>query len=141
MFAKLKSAFTGKVSKFSGRTDFLEAVCAASALVAAADGDVSDAEVNATVKSVSSNAQLASAFDQRAIEKTAETMLRRAQGGRVGRAGLMKEIDDIKADAEMAETVLLSALDVADDVGISAEERAVLDKIAKALGLSLANYE
>lgn len=35
MFNKLKNAFAGKVNKYSGKKDFLEAVCAACALVAA----------------------------------------------------------------------------------------------------------
>jgi len=141
MFAKLKEKLSGSVNKYSGRKDFLEAVCAASALVAAADGDVSDAEVEQTVKAITSNAQLSAAFKTAEIERTADAMLKRAQGGRVGRAGLYKEIEDIKADHDMAETVLLSALDVADHGGIDAKEREVLAKIASTLGLNLANYD
>ena len=141
MFAKLKEKLSGSVNKYSGRKDFLEAVCAASALVAAADGDVSDAEVDKTVKAITSNAQLSAAFKTAEIERTADAMLKRAQGGRVGRAGLYKEIEDIKADHDMGETVLLSALDVADHGGIDAKEREVLAKIASTLGLNLANYD
>ncbi|NTF35535.1 tellurite resistance TerB family protein [Agrobacterium rubi] len=141
MFAKIKEKLSGSVNKYSGRKDFLEAVCAASALVAAADGDVSDAEVNQTIKAITSNAQLSGAFNTRDIETTADAMLKRAQGGRVGRAGLFKEIEDIKADHDMAETVLLSALDVADHGGIDDKEKEVLGKIASALGLTLANYD
>jgi len=141
MFAALKSKFSGGVNKYSGRKDFLEAVCAASALVAAADGDVSDAEVDQTVKAVASNASLSAAFKPSEIERVADTMLKRAQGGRVGRSGLYKELEDIANDHDMSETVLLSALDVADHGGISAEEKAVLTKIAQTLGLNLANYD
>lgn len=141
MFAKLKEKLSGSVNKYSGRKDFLEAVCAASALIAAADGDVSDAEVDQTVKAITANAQLSAAFKTAEIERTADAMLKRAQGGRVGRAGLYKEIEDIKADHDMGETVLLSALDVADHGGIDAKEREVLAKIASTLGLNLANYD
>jgi len=42
MFNSLKKKFGGGVKKFSGKTDFLEAVCASSALVAFADGECSD---------------------------------------------------------------------------------------------------
>lgn len=140
MFAALKSKFTGTVSKFSGRKDFLEAVCAASALVAFADGDASDDEINGTIKSITSNASLSGSFSTREIETTAERMLQRAQGGRVGRNGLYKEIEDVKADAEMAETVLLTALDVADSGGIDDKEKAVLAEIAKRLSLNLTSY-
>lgn len=141
MFAALKSKLSGNLNKYSGRKDFLEAVCAASALVAAADGDVSDAEVDQTIKAITSNASLAAAFKTSEIERTADVMLKRAQGGRVGRNGLYKEIEDVAADHEMSETVLLSALDVADNGGIDASEKAVLTKVAQTLGLNLANYD
>lgn len=141
MFAALKSKLTGGVNKYSGRKDFLEAVCAASALVAAADGDVSDAEVDQTIKAITSNANLSAAFRTQEIERTADAMLNRAKGGRVGRSGLYKEIEDVSSDHDMAETVLLSALDVADQGGIDDKEKAVLGTIAQKLGLNLANYD
>lgn len=141
MFAALKSKLSGGVNKYSGRKDFLEAVCAASALVAAADGDVSDSEVDQTIKAISSNAQLSAAFKSAEIERTADVMLKRAQGGRVGRSGLYTEIEQIANDHDMAETVLLSALDVADHGGISAQEKEVLSKVAQKLGLNLASYD
>lgn len=141
IFAKLKSAVSGNVNKYSGRKDFLEAVCAAAALVAAADGDISDKEVDQTMKAVSSNASLSAAFKTSEIERIADSMLKRAQGGRVGRSGLYKELEDISHDHDMSETVLLSALDVADNDGISTEEKAVLSKVAQTLGLNLANYD
>lgn len=141
MFAKLKEKLSGGVNRYSGRKDFLEAVCAASALVAAVDGDVSDAEVDQTIKAITSNASLSASFKTQEIERTADAMLKRAQGGRVGRSGLFKEIEDIASDHEMAETVLLSALDVADHGGIDDKEKAVLANIAQRLGLNLANYD
>ncbi|EFO33575.1 TerB [Roseibium sp. TrichSKD4] len=78
------------MNRFKGKTDFLEAVCAAAALVAAADG----------------------------------------------------EIEDIKDDPDMAETVYLTALDISESDGqIEPEEKAVLEKIAAKLGLNPANYD
>lgn len=141
MFSSLKQKLSGGVNKYSGRKDFLEAVCAAAALVAAADGEISDDEVAQTVKAVSSNASLSAAFKPVEIERTADLMLKRAQGGRVGRAGLYKEIGDVTNDHEMSETVLLSALDVADHGGIDDKEKDVLAKIASTLGLDLKNYD
>ncbi len=139
MLAMFKSLVGDKAKKFSGKTDFLEAVCAASALVATADGDLDDNELVAAVAAVKSNAALSGAFDARAIETTMDKMCSRAVG-RVGKAGLLKEIEDIKADHDMGETVLLVALDVADSGGISNEEKAVLAKIASTVGLDLAKY-
>lgn len=139
MLAMFKSLVGDKAKKFSGKTDFLEAVCAASALVATADGDLDDSELLAAVAAVKSNAALSGAFDARAIETTMDKMCNRAVG-RVGKAGLFREIEDIKADHDMSETVLLVALDVADSGGISDDEKAVLAKIASTVGLDLAKY-
>lgn len=139
MLAVFKSLVGDKAKKFSGKTDFLEAVCSASALVATADGELDDSELLAAVAAVKSNAALSGAFDARAIETTMDKMCGRAVG-RVGKAGLFKEIEDIKADRDMSETVLLVALDVADSGGISNEEKAVLTKIASTLGLDLVKY-
>jgi tellurite resistance protein TerB len=126
------------VSKFSGRTDFLEAVCAAAALVAAADGEIEDAEVKATVKAVKANKALASGFDGAAVEAAINKMLDRAGGGRVGRMGLWEEIREIAKDPEMAQAVVLTAIDVAESDGeIEPEEKVVLERLAKELSVDL----
>lgn len=140
LLSKLRGQFKGSVAKVSGRTDFLEAVCAAAALVAWADGNADDTEIAAAIKAVTSNKELLGAFDSRTIELTADQMFTRAGGGRVGRMGLEKEIKDIASDPDIAEIVLVTALDVADSGGISDEEKAVLGKIAKTLGLDLNKY-
>jgi tellurite resistance protein TerB len=127
------------VQKFSGRTDFLEAVCAAAALIAAADGEIEDSEVKATVKAVKANKSLANGFDQTAIEAAINKMLERAAGGRVGRMGLWEEIREVAKDAELAQGVVLAALDVAEGDGeIEPAEKAVLDRLAKELSVDLA---
>lgn len=120
------------INKYAGKTDFLEALCASSALVAAADGDISDSEVEATTKIVVNNPMISGAFPRAQIEKTIDQMLRRAEGGRSGRAGLLKEIEDILQDQDMAESVLLAAIDVADaEGGIDDAEWKVLEKIGQ----------
>ena len=80
MLAMFKSLVGDKAKKFSGKTDFLEAVCAASALVATADGELDDKELLAAVAAVKSNAALSGAFDARAIETTMDKMCSRAVG-------------------------------------------------------------
>jgi len=139
MFGKLfgKKA-EAAVQKFSGRTDFLESVCAAAALIAAADGEIEDAEVKATIKAVKANKSLAGGFDQSTIEATINKMLDRAGGGRVGRMGLWDEIREVSKDPEMAQAVVLTALDVAEGDGeIEPAEKAVLDRLAKELSVDL----
>lgn len=139
MFGKLfgKKA-DAVVQKFSGRTDFLEAVCAAAALIAAADGEIEDSEVKATVKAVKANKALSAGFDATAVEAAINKMLDRAGGGRVGRMGLWDEIREVAKDPEMAQAVVLTALDVAEGDGeIEPEEKAVLDRLAKELSVDL----
>jgi tellurite resistance protein TerB len=139
MFGKLfgKKA-EAALQKFSGRTDFLEAVCAAAALIAAADGEIEDAEIKATVKAVKANKALAAGFDQQMIDQTINRMLERAEGGRVGRMGLWAEVNEVAKDPELAQAVVLTALDVAEGDGeIEPAEKAVLDKLAKNLSVNL----
>lgn len=137
MLANFKAKFGSAMAKFNGRKDFLEAVCAASALVASADGEVSDDEIKQTTKVVSSNPSLQSAFKPRDIESCIDSMLKRAASGRTGRAGLYKEIEDVKADNTMSETVYLAAYDIAEtDGNIATKEQEVLSQIAKRLGVN-----
>ncbi|WP_126975604.1 TerB family tellurite resistance protein [Frigidibacter oleivorans] len=138
MFGLLKKKSEEAVRKMSGRTDFLEAVCAAAALVAAADGEIEDGEIAATIKAVGANKALSSAFDQKTIESTMERMLQRAGGGRVGRSGLWTEIEDVLKDADMANAVVLTALDVAEGDGeIEPAEKVVLERLAKIASVDL----
>ena len=139
MFAKMEEKLAGGAKRMQGRTDLLEAVCASAALVAAADGDVADEELEATVSAVKANENLRVAFKENEIEACIDKMLSRAAGGRVGRMNLMKELDDIpQEDGEM---VLLTALDIAEaDGNIDDDEKAVIDKIAKKFGLKADAY-
>lgn len=138
----LLSKLKGATNKYSGQKDFLEAVCASAALVAASDGSISDEEIGTTIKIVAANPSLSSAFSTREIEGTAEAMLKRAQAGRTGRMGLYKELEDISADGEKCETVYLTALDVAESDGsIGDEEKATLAKIAAALKVDPKKFE
>ncbi len=137
ILGKLTEKIQGLVAKFSGRKDFLEAVCAATALVASADGEVSDSEIAATTKSIMSNPVLTKAFKVKDIEVCIDTMLKRAQSGRAGRAGLYREIEDIRSDAVMAETVYLTAVDISEADGkVEAREKEVLHQIATKLSVN-----
>ncbi len=133
----IKEKLGGAIKKFSGRKDFLEAVCAACALVAAADGEISDKEIEAAVKAAQANAMLASAFKAGDIATTMDTMLKRAQSGRVGRMSLLNELKDVAGDREMCETAYLAAADIADADGkLDPKEEEVLTLIAKTLQVS-----
>lgn len=142
MLAALKQRLAGGANRLQGRTDLLEAVCASAALVAAADGSVEDDEIEGAIKAVKSNEALNVAFDTRQIETVMQKMLDRADGGRVGQMNLFAELDDISANAEDAEMVLLTAMDIADADGeVDAAEKAMIKRIADRLQLKVENYQ
>lgn len=141
LFSKFTSSLKGNVTKINGRMDALEAVCAACAYVAAADGDVSDDEVATTITTIQNNVLLSGAFTSQQIEKCADAMINRAKGGRSGRLGLKKEIMDIANDHEIAEIVFVAALDVADHGDIDEKEKKVLFDIASMLGVDAKKYD
>lgn len=139
-FGFLKKAAADMQNRVSGKTDVLEAICAGAALVAYADGNCSDDEVATTLQVIKSNAALSAAFPQNVIESTMDSIFDRAKGGRSGRAGLYKEIDDISGKPEDAETVMYAVLDVADNNEIDDTEMAVLRTIAQRLRLDLNRF-
>lgn len=131
----------GGINKFSGNTDFLNAVCASCALVANADGDISDEEIEAALSAISSNDKLTAAFKESAINKCADERLKRVTAGRTGQLGLYKEVAKCGDNKDMAEIILVAAIDVADaDNNIDKDEQEVLRKVAGKLGLSLNDY-
>jgi tellurite resistance protein len=139
--SKMKEKLSGALTKYNGNKDFLEAVCAASALVASCDGEVTDVEIQTATKTVASSPSLSTAFKPAVIEKCIDTMLKRASAGRTGRMGLYKEIDDVRSNGDMAETVYLTALDIAEaDGNVGNEEKKTLAEIAKRLGVNEKNY-
>lgn len=142
LLGNLKQKLSGSMNKYSGNKDFLEAVCAAASLVAGADGKIEDSEIDGAIKAVTANEKLNMAFNSREIEACMNRMITRTNGGRVGQLGLYSEIEDVAGkDAEMAEVVLLTALDISDSDGsIDPSEQKVLEKIAAKLSLDLKKY-
>lgn len=145
MFAKFASKFKGASARIAGKTDLLEAVAAAAAWIAAADGDISDSEIDTAMGALTSHEVLSAAFSVQVIEATMDKMIKRANAGRAGRSGLKKEIQDICGNESYTkddlELVFCVAIDVADDDGIDDDERKVLDKIGDMLGLKVSDYE
>lgn len=148
MFGALKKAFGAGArevkANYSENKDYLEAVCAASALVAFADGELEDGERSKVVSVLANHPVLGKMYDRNAIEATADTMFKRAKDAS-GRQSLARELDDIKgrADgAQMSEDVYLIAVDVsAADGEVEPEEKVALEKIAKRLGVDPAKFE
>lgn len=148
MFGFAKKVFSGAArevsAEYSQNKDFLEAVCAAAALVAAADGDIEESEKRKLVSLISSHATLSKLYQQQQIEATADTMFKRAKDSS-GRQQLARELDDIKTKPnaiQMAEDVYLLAVDIANADGeVEPQEDVVLKKIAARLNVDPTKFE
>lgn len=143
MFGMLKEKLANASSRLSGRTDLLEATCAAIALVAAADGDIEDEELGAALEALTNHPTLSTAFPQSQIEQCANAMFKRAKGGAMGRIGLKKEIEQAKSKStsDDLELILAVAVDIARADGeMEPAEMKVLGEIASTLRLDLRAY-
>lgn len=143
MFGKLKERLSGGAKKLQGKTDLLEGICAMTALVAAADGEIEDAEVGAIFDALTTHALLGEAFSSSEIERVLDAQLKRAKGGMAGKLALKREIEEMKAKnpSDELEMALMISIDVAASDGeIEPEEKPVLEDLAKRLGFSLSSY-
>ncbi len=138
MFGSLKKAFGAAASaggkelqaRYSENKDFLEAVCAATALVAAADGEIEDSERGAVQRLIGGNEKLSNIYKPHEITEVAEKMLVLAKT-QSGKQSLARQLDDIKGNVTMCEDTYLVALDIAyADGELEPAEEVVLKKIA-----------
>lgn len=146
-FGKKKDGLIARVAKgavrevsaeYSQNKDFLEAVCAAVALVAVADGDIEESEKRSAVSIVTAHPTLGKLYQQGDIEECLSAMFSRAKT-HTGRASLGRELADVKGkpnSPQMCEDVYLVATDIAGaDGDVDEKEAAVLEKIANFLGV------
>jgi tellurite resistance protein TerB len=143
MFGKLKEKLTGGAQRLAGRTDLLEGIAAACAMVSAADGDVEDAEVESMLAALLVHETLSKAFSTSQIETTVNKMIQRAKGGLAGKIGLKREIEEAKAKSSTddLEMLYVIAIDVANSDGeMEPQEKKVLQDIGKILGFQLESY-
>jgi len=136
--------FKGKakdaINQFSGNKDFLEGLCAAAALVAAADGNIDDSEVDQAIKVIQANSAVSAGFGAHEIELCFGKMAPKTQT-RSGKMELKREITEVldrDKTGGMGMAIVLAALDVADSGGISDQETAILKELAVLCGQ---NYE
>lgn len=120
--------------------DLMEAIVASCILIAYADGDCEEAELKSMEKLIASNDQLKhfGSDISATINKYHDIM---QAGARVGKMKLMREIDDIKANAQEKEEVFLTAVTIAESDGeIEPQELVILKELGQKLGLSLKDY-
>ncbi|QIG70796.1 putative tellurite resistance protein [Rhizobium phage RHph_I1_18] len=138
LFSNISNLLTAGANKVAGNTDYLEATSAFCALVAAADGNIEDSEFDATVNTIKNNKTIGKAFSEDKITTIVEKHLNQAKT-RPGRLELRRELGDLK-DFAVKEMVLMTALEVADQGGISDVEMKVLKEGAGILGLDVNKY-
>jgi tellurite resistance protein len=128
------------INQFSGNKDFLEGLCAACALTAAAEGGIDDQEYDATLQVIRSNTAISSAFGSTEIESVFGKLSPKT-ATRSGKMELKNEIRQVverDKSGAMGQSIVLAALDVADQGGISEAETNVMKDIASICGV---NYE
>lgn len=128
------------VNQFSGNKDFLEGLCAAAALVAAADGQIDDSEYDIALDVIRNNTAISAAFGTGEIESVFGKMAPKTKT-RSGKNELKEEIREVIArdkSGQMGQAIVLVMLDVADQGGISPEEEKVMRDIA---GIANVNYD
>lgn len=143
LFTKAKEMLNKSINpEYANNKDFLEAVAAAAAFVASADGDISPDEKTTTIDQLTSHPTLGKLYSTNDIRDTADKMFNRAASS-MGRMQLTRELDDIRNKpnaGQMAEDVFWVAVDVANSDGdVSEAEQKVLDKLQARLGVKIAD--
>ncbi|AUM59652.1 tellurite resistance [Pseudomonas phage PMBT3] len=120
--------------------DLMEAIVAASLLVAYADGSCGDDEILKLDELVRSNPALAHFGSE--ISQTINRISAQLKANfLVGRVHVKREIGDIKNNKQDAEEVFVNAIAMAQaDGDISADEKKVLQEIGREFGLRLEDY-
>lgn len=138
-FGKKVNKVKQEVKKMENR-DLLEAVVGGCLLVAAADGEIEDSEIKKIDSLLRTNKNLAH-FGSEITELVGRFSERLQSGYRVARAEILREIEDIKSDAQQKEDVLLNMLTIAEADGeIEPAEQKELETVAQRLGLRIQDY-
>lgn len=143
MFGKLfgKKVKNAKVElkKLENR-DLMEAVVGGCLLVAAADGEIEQSEIQKLDQLLRSNSNLQHFGAE--ITATINRFTEQLNAGfRVGRLNIMREIADIQGNPEDKETVFVNMLTIAEADGeIEEAEMKVLEEVGRVLGLRVQDY-
>lgn len=132
VFGALSRIAKSKFNRYSGKSDFLEAVAAACAKIASADGNISQEEEDTAILVAQENEALSSAFRASEIEEEFRKQFARTRT-ESGQKRIDRELEDVSnGPIEMREDVYAAALDVAKADGeVGPKERDALLKVAK----------
>lgn len=143
MFGKLLGKKVGgakvELKKLENR-DLMQAIVGACILIAGADGDLEASELDTIEKAIRSNPSL-SHFGPEITTVMGQFKDQLAAGFRLAKVKIMREIGDIKSNAQDAEEVFVNAITIAEADGeIEPAELTVLAEIGRVLGLRLQDF-
>lgn len=139
LFGKKANQVKDSVQKSINR-DQLEATIAGAILLAFADGELEDSELQALSATIENNEKLSHFGSEigQTIDRFVNIM---KAGATLGRVKVMKEIRDCKADEEAKIEIFATLIDIAQADGeIEPEEVEVLKMIGRELGVSLSMF-
>lgn len=139
MFSKKAKAAKTELKKVENR-DLMEAIIAGSLMVAFADGDCDDSELQNLEKLIAANENLKH-FGGEINTTIGRFMSMFEAGARMGKMKAMRELDDIKASPDEIEEAFVMMIEIAEaDGDISPEELAVLKEVGQKLGVRLSDF-
>lgn len=140
MFGKKANEAKIEMTKIENR-DLMEAIVGGCLLVAYADGECEDAELEKMDKIISSLPELKD-FGSEISETIGRFRGQLEAGFRIGRQTILNEINDIKGDENDRIRVFNVMLTVAEADGeVEPEELKVLKEVGQRLGINLREYD
>lgn len=139
IFRKKGAAVKAELKKVENR-DLMEAIIAGSLMIAAADGEIEDSELERMEKLIAANSNLAH-FGSEINQTIAKFTTMFEAGPRMGKMKAMRELDDIKASDEEKEEAFVMMIEIAEADGeIEPAEMKILAEIGQKFGIRLADY-
>ena len=141
MFGLKKKLFGAKVAaKKMENRDLMEAMVGGCLLIAFADGDCEEAEL-LKMDEVLRTSKSLEGYGSELTDTINRFVARLKAGYIIGRAEILREINDVKGSQTEKEDVLLAMLTVAmSDGQIEPEEQKELTQVAQRLGLRIEDY-
>ena len=139
LFGKKANQVKAEMAKVESR-DLMQAIVGGSLLVASADGEISNDELDTLEKSIAANPNMAPFGSE--IHQTMSRFKEMLDVGfRLGRLKIMREIEDIKNNPQEAEECFVNCLVIAESDGtVDEKELQVLKDIGGVLGVRLSDY-